>query len=46
MTKGKSWPMVNTGKKKPVKKESFEERMERRQMIWKGLYDPVDNKKK
>jgi hypothetical protein len=31
MTEAKSWPMINTGKKNPVKKETFEKRMERRQ---------------
>jgi len=31
MIGAKSWPMVNTGKKNPVKKDTFEERMNRRQ---------------
>ena len=46
MTEGKSWPMISTGKKNPVKKETFEERMNRRKKILKALYDPVDNKNK
>lgn len=42
---GQSYPMQERDERNPVKKDSFEKRMERRKMIRKALYDPVDNNK-
>ena len=36
---GKSWPMVNTGAKNPVKKQTFEERMNDATEFWQALRD-------
>jgi len=38
MTEGKSYPMENTGKKNPVKKDTFEERMKKIQRMKSYLY--------
>ena len=40
MIEAKSYPMENTGKKNPVKKETFEERMNRRQKKKKKFRAP------
>ena len=37
MSKGESWPMVNTGAKNPVEKQSFEERMNDATEFWQAL---------
>jgi len=39
MSEGKSWPMVNTGAKNPVEKQSFEERMNDATEFWQALRD-------
>ena len=39
MSEGKSWPMVNTGAKNPVEKQSFEERMNDATEYWQALRD-------
>ena len=36
---GKSWPMISTGAKNPVKKKSFEERMNDATEYWQALRD-------
>ena len=36
---GKSLPMVNTGAKNPVKKQTFEERMNAATEFWQALRD-------
>ena len=43
MIDAKSWPMENTGKKNPVKKETFEERMNERQEIEQRI-DKIEKK--
>ena len=39
MSEGKSWPMVNTGAKNPIKKESFEKRMSDATEFWQAIRD-------
>jgi hypothetical protein len=43
MIEAKSWPMENTGKKNPVKKETFEKRMNERQEIEQRI-DKIEKK--